>query len=397
MKVEKRESQRRLMGNGNCGAGGAGKRKVWRRGPRMMAVLLVMLLAGVLAGCGASSSSDNSNMATSSSGSMATANQVAFDAVDQYGDDIAPRTVATSANSAKAETAESPRDAEPTSVAGSSSSSNVIGAMDRKLIYNANVTMEVTHYGDAQTELFNIISLSGGYLTSFSDNQSTYELGGTFIVKIPSNGFQSFLSQVEELKKGDKFNRNVRAQDVTEEYVDLESRLKAKQVVEARLLGFMDRATDSKDLLSYSNELASVQEQIEQMKGRMRYIDQNVAYSTVELRMYQKLEGGKDVDNEERNAFERAASAMKGSSKAILSFLEGLVIVLAGAIPILILLAVVLVPLIILYRKSSIRRARMEKPEQKAPYTGYGMKVDDRQGGPEAKPEEKADENPENK
>src|SRR5690606_567386 len=108
---------------------------------------------------------------------------------------VAPRVAVTSANSAKAESAAAPRDAEPSSVAGSTSSSNVIGAMDRKLIYNANVTMEVAHYGDAQTELFNLISLSGGYLTSFSDNQSTYELGGTFVIKVPSNGFQSFLSQ----------------------------------------------------------------------------------------------------------------------------------------------------------------------------------------------------------
>jgi hypothetical protein len=178
------------------------------------------------------------------------------------------------------------------------------------------------------------------------------------------------------LKKGDKFQRNVRAQDVTEEYVDLESRLKAKQVVESRLLSFMDKATDTKDLLSYSNELANVQEQIEQMKGRMRYIDQNVAYSTVEVRMYQKLEGSKLLDDsDERNAFERAAAAMKGSSKAILAFLEGLVIVLAGAIPILILLAVVIVPLGIMYRKTRYRRSRLDRPVSDR-NTGYGMAVE---------------------
>src|SRR5690606_81422 len=116
--------------------------------------------------------------------------------------------------------------------------SAIIGQVDRKLIYNANVTMEVEEYGQAQTELNNLIALSGGYLLSFNDNQTNYELGGTFTIKIPSSGFQSFLTQLEELKKDDKFQRNVRAQDVTEEYVDLESRLKARQVVEQRLLSF---------------------------------------------------------------------------------------------------------------------------------------------------------------
>src|SRR5690606_38457488 len=134
---------------------------------------------------------------------------------------------------------------------------------------------------------------------------------GSFVIKVPASGFQSFLTGLEKLKKDEEFQRHVQGQDVTEEYVDLTSRLKAKQVVEARLLSFMEKATDTKDLLEFSNELARVQEEIERIKGRMRYIDENVSFSTVELRMYQVLERQTKQSVEEDNVFKRAASAMK--------------------------------------------------------------------------------------
>lgn len=69
--------------------------------------------------------------------------------------------------------------------------------------------------------------------------------------------------------------------------MDLESRLKAKQMMEAQYIDFMKKATKPADLVQFANQLGEIQEQIEQIKGRMRYIDQNVSFSTVELRLYQ--------------------------------------------------------------------------------------------------------------
>ncbi|QYR24208.1 DUF4349 domain-containing protein [Paenibacillus sp. sptzw28] len=224
----------------------------------------------------------------------------------------------------------------------------------RKLIYHANVTMEVSDYSKAQTSVNNIIHLSGGYILQFSDQKSASELGGTYTIKIPASGFQTFLGQLEKLKHT-QFERSMKGTDVTEEYVDLDSRLKARKVVEARLLAFMDKATRADDLLKFSNQLGDVQMEIEQIKGRMRYLDQNVAFSTIELRLYQ-ITGLTSSAAKEKTAFlERTLNAMKASSTFIYEFVQGVVVVAAGALPILVLLLAVGTPAYIVYRKKRVK------------------------------------------
>lgn len=172
--------------------------------------------------------------------------------------------------------------------------------------------MEVADYGAAQTEVRNMITLAGGYIIEFSENMSEYEQGGTFILKVPASGFSSFLNNLEKVKH-EKLQRSIQGQDVSEEYVDLESRLKAKQMMETQYIDFMKKATKPADLVQFANQLGAIQEQIEQIKGRMRYIDQNVSFSTVELRLYQTEESiaVTQVKNKDRwvNALRRRCRA----------------------------------------------------------------------------------------
>ncbi|HEX7056046.1 MAG TPA: DUF4349 domain-containing protein [Bacilli bacterium] len=246
---------------------------------------------------------------------------------------------------------------------GSEANSNGIGAGEtalpenRKLIYHANATMEVADYAEASAKIRDLIALSGGYILQFTESQSLYERGGTFVIKVPSQGFFSFIEKLRQISPK-TFQPAVEGQDVTEEYVDLESRLKAKQVVEARLLSFMEKATNSDSLLKFSNELASVQEEIEQIKGRMRYLDRNVAYSTIELRVREQLQKQKAAAEKMKGpVWERAGKALNGSLRGIASFFTELFIFLAGALPIILLLAAVAAPFVVWWRK----RARYRK------------------------------------
>ncbi|GGD71106.1 DUF4349 domain-containing protein [Paenibacillus nasutitermitis] len=229
----------------------------------------------------------------------------------------------------------------------------------RKLIYHANVTMEVSDYGQAQTELNNIIHLSGGYVLQFGDQKSANELGGTYTIKVPAAGFQSFLSQLEKLKHMD-YESSMKGTDVTEEYVDLESRLKARQVVEARLLGFMDKATRADDLLKYSEQLGTVQLEIERLKGRMRYLDQNVDFSTIELRMYQTAGLVNTAIQPKEAVWERSLQAMKASSSFLVHFVQSVLVVAAGALPVAIVILLVGLPLYYLYRRKRHRALELQ-------------------------------------
>ncbi|QNK54493.1 DUF4349 domain-containing protein [Paenibacillus sp. PAMC21692] len=92
-------------------------------------------------------------------------------------------------------------------------------------------------------------------------------------------------------------------------------------------------------------QLAEVQEQIEQLLGRIRYLDANVAYSTVELRIYQvdqKMATGLESDSQSFGA--RLSGALTGSSKAVWAGIQGFMVILAGALPVLAILAVIGIP-----------------------------------------------------
>jgi regulator of replication initiation timing len=227
----------------------------------------------------------------------------------------------------------------------------------RKVIYKANLVMKVTKFIDAEEQLLDLIHLSGAYVLQFSDSRNTDETGATYVIKVPSEGFSPFLEKMQQIKNL-KFERQVEGSDVTEEFVDLQARLKAKQTVEVRLLAFMDKATTSNDLVKFSNELGSIQEEIEQIKGRMRYLDQNVAFSTINLRLYQAI--GTELviqeEDEEKGFAERINDSLAGSTKVLRQFGEGLLVVIAALLPVLIVVSVIGIPTYLFIRKRQFLR-----------------------------------------
>lgn len=298
---------------------------------RMMAlVMLAVLIAGIAAGCG-SSSHDGASGGTASSGSSANvAREIADDA---GGMAFANRSTAVNASG------DHQVDPQPQAIA-------------RKIIYSADVTMEVENFERARDELQHLLAKSGGYMLHFSDGRTTRQISGNFTMKVPADGFQPFLDELEQLKSGNEFRRSVRGQDVTEEFVDLSARLNAKEAVEARLLELMKQAKEAKDLLEFSNELARVQEDIEALKGRMRYINENVAYSTVDLYMYQVIDDGIRRPGDD-GLVSRMAEALVDNTQGVLRFLGDLAVFLTGALPVLLLLAVIGVPLGIWIRRTN--------------------------------------------
>lgn len=293
-----------------------------------------LLLAALIAGCSSAGKSDSASDAGSAQ----------YSSTESLASD-------TKASMNKAPQAEAPQALEAESGEYASDSANSAAGMgtdaiaadegfNRKLIYRADLSMEVEDYVKAQSELLNRVQLAGGYVLEFSDQKSLYELGGTFTVKVPSGGFMNFIQQLEQMKHLE-FSRNLQANDVTEEYVDLEARLKAKQVVEARLLSFMEKAQKADDLVRFSSELGSVQEEIERIKGRMRYLEQNVAFSTVNLRLYQTLEDADQASIKSKKPFgERISSTLSTSWQWTVAFLQGIVLFVVGALPILVLLSI---------------------------------------------------------
>ncbi|WP_276355937.1 DUF4349 domain-containing protein [Cohnella caldifontis] len=291
-------------------------------------------------------------------------------AVDQYGGALeAPKAEAmadTAFTSAKTATTAANSAAQPSaSAVEAGAASGGIGpiadpqSMGRKVIYKANVSMNVPDFDQAESQLRDAIHLSGSYILQFNNSMDASGKGATYVIKVPADGFSSFIERLRRIEKD--LQLQMEGSDVTEEYVDLSARLQAKQTVETRLLSFMDKATGSDDLVKFSNELAAVQEQIEQIKGRMRYLDQNVAYSTVNVRLYEGKAAAKTEEKEKEGFGERLAGALTGSAKALGQFGQALLVFLAALLPVAAVAAVIGIPAYLLIRARS--RSRREEAE----------------------------------
>jgi hypothetical protein len=330
-------------------------------------ICLLMLIA--LAGCGsAKSNSQSAGSAAPSSHEMAiTSSDAKMSAESTASSNLAVRDQSgTAAGGSASDSAVPPVIPTSQSLASAGPAPAVpVDGFDRKLIYKANVTMEVESYARTQSEVRGSIVAAGGYILQFSEYNSKTEKGGTFVIKVPSSGFFGMIDALEQMEPK-SLNRNMQGSDVTEEYVDLESRLKAKQMTEARLLEFMGKATRADELVSFSSELGRVQEDIERLKGRMRYLDQNVAFSTIELRMFEKVkETASGADQTQNHLLERAWNSMKTSGRVVADVFAGLLVFAAGAIPVLLVLAIILLPAYGIYRWLRSKQPNPPKlPEQ---------------------------------
>jgi len=145
------------------------------------------------------------------------------------------------------------------------------------LIYTANMRLEVPTE-DVTPTIERIIESAvglGGYLAGRTDHSVS--------VRIPSRLFREGLADVEQL--GDVKSRQVTAQDVSEEFHDLDVRLRNMRGLRARLESFLERATSIEEALRVQSELERVSMQIDQAEGRMRFLRSRVAFSMVTVQV----------------------------------------------------------------------------------------------------------------
>lgn len=326
-----------------------------------------VLLLSLIAGCSSASNDKGETAAAPAAGAESLAmDSIKAQSVSSESDQKASANGVADANQSGKTNGAMAKAVETSATAGFSSDAAQTDGLNRKLIYKANLTMKVKDYAKAQSDIRDMVTLGGGYILQFSENSTNQEEGGQFTLKIPSSGFASFMKNLESIPHLN-LQRNVQGQDVSEEYVDLEARLKAKQVLEARYLEFMQKATKTDDLVAFTNELGKIQEEIERIKGRMRYIDQNVAFSTVEIRVYQpdaKLAALDEEEENEKGLLERAGDAMGTTFGFLSAFVQGLVVVLAALLPILIVVVIVGIPLWVIYRSGKAKREVREQQQE---------------------------------
>ncbi|MEF2096355.1 DUF4349 domain-containing protein [Bacillus sp. CFBP9009] len=209
---------------------------------------------------------------------------------------------------------------------------------ERKVIHQAQLELKVKNLEKAQIKIENKVAEYGGYVVESNVYRKDEELvEGTITVRVPEAHFQDFLADSEG-EASEVVGRNVTGQDVTEQYVDLKARLKSKRAVEERLLAFMKDAEKTEDLLKISSDLAVVQEEIEQLTGQMKYLENQTSYSTVTITLSQDRIVVPGIDNKELNTWERTKKQLATSANLLLKAGSGIIVFIIGNLPILIIL-----------------------------------------------------------
>jgi len=158
-----------------------------------------------------------------------------------------------------------------------------------KIIKTANLEIRVEDYLSSRKTIQQKIAARQGYLQSEQETNDGYRLQNSLTIRVETEQFDTL---VEDLAKVGSYihNKNITAQDVTEEFVDLEARLKTKREVEQRYLDILRRANSIPDILSVEGALRHIREEIEAKEGRLRYLSDQVGYSKIHLVMYQQLD-----------------------------------------------------------------------------------------------------------
>jgi len=149
--------------------------------------------------------------------------------------------------------------------------------ISQMLIYTAETHLQVEQEFFAPTidRIVDLAAGMGGYL-AMHDNSSVQ-------IRVPSSRFREMLKEIEKL--GLVTNRSVQVQDVSEEYADLEIRLKSLKATRDRLEQFLARAKDVAEVLSIEKELSRVNAEVDHIEGRMRFLSSRASFSTITVRL----------------------------------------------------------------------------------------------------------------
>ncbi|MFL6540774.1 MAG: DUF4349 domain-containing protein [Chthoniobacterales bacterium] len=202
---------------------------------------------------------------------------------------LAAKKAETRAAKTQAAAAEPAQDAQaPEFVEEKAEAAPTSADVNRKLVRNAQVELEVIKFDDAVQKITAFAGEDKGYVaTSSSERQANGKLRGEVVVKVLPDHLDGFLLKLRGL--GDVKNQTLGTEDVTKQYFDTDARLKNARVMEQRLVDILKtKSTKVADLLEVEKELGRVREQIETMQGELKYMEVQVAFATVTITLAEK-------------------------------------------------------------------------------------------------------------
>ncbi len=234
-------------------------------------------------------------------------------------------------------------------------SSNLPDVSQRLIVRTANLSIVVKDTSEAIRQISALATQMGGFVVTSQTSKVDQAMRGSITIRVPAERFDDALRQIEALAT-DVPNRDIRGEDVTEQYVDLQARLRNLEATEAQLQRIMERAEKIEDVLNVYRQLSETRGEIEQVKGRIQFLEQAAALSSITVALIpdelaQPIAiGGWRPTGTARSAIQALVRTLQG--------LADIAIWLAlYVLPVLVMLAVPVVVIVLVVRRLR-RRAR---------------------------------------
>ena len=176
----------------------------------------------------------------------------------------------------------SPRESEPNE--GGRDESEITDELteDRKIVKTGSITLEVGNITDVMDKVAEMADELNGYVVSSYKYEYKRGISGRITIRVPFEKFEEAFARLRQLAVSVPYETTT-AKDVTEDYVDLEAQLSNLQATEAQYLVLMEKAANVEEMLMVQRELSKVRGEIEQIEGRMQYLEQTSETSLIEV------------------------------------------------------------------------------------------------------------------
>lgn len=230
-----------------------------------------------------------------------------------------------------------------------SGTTNTTGSVSdkRKIIKNAHINIQTKDYEAFMIGVNQSVSSYGGYTEELNEyNSSDNEPVSAYVVyRIPADKLDSFLEQLSKLGSVD--SKEITQSDITDSYIDTESRIKALEAEEKALLALLEKSDVLADIISVQDRLTQVRGELESFKAQLKAYDSQIDYSTVSISVSEAERIVKSDGSFSSQVKEKFTKSLYNLGKFFTAFAINFI----GSLPYIVIIAVVGAVVIIIVKK----------------------------------------------
>ena len=239
-----------------------------------LAMVLVVVVAFLLSAC---SGWDGGTMSTER---QATSGQSSFDVAEEAAS-VSESSISAGQRDSSVEFASAKEVEMSNGGGGFAGSAHALQTARRQVISTAEITLSVSVVQTAIDQTQSIVVGMGGFVERLSSSGGPRRQRANMTIRVPQAQFFSAISRIEAL--GVVQSRNLGAEDVSAQFIDLEARLKSSLREEESLLGLLERTQSVAEILAIERELFRVRSEIERAQGQLNFLERRVDLATIDL------------------------------------------------------------------------------------------------------------------